>query len=62
MVEEAEAPCRCEHPAEWHLLHASSLSLPKIRRGRCVVKVRNERGFPTDCGCKTYKAKVEVKT
>jgi hypothetical protein len=47
----------CDHPARWHLKHAPQRSnQKKIVRGRCIVKVKNERGFPVTCDCKSYRA------
>lgn len=62
MIEEKAIPepdCTCKHVASWHLKHATirGQKAHTIRRGRCLVKVKNERGFPTGCECRTYKPK-----
>jgi hypothetical protein len=55
-----DADCICSHPAHWHLKHASGRDPSTIRLSRCLAKVKNERGFPTACKCKSFKAKVKV--
>ena len=49
------AECECDHLERWHLKHSSTKFGGKIRVGRCLSKVKNARGFPTDCSCKVYR-------
>jgi hypothetical protein len=55
-MSEPEPPCLdCKCPASWHLKHATRQDQKKVMRGRCIVKKKNERGFPVNCGCNIYR-------
>ena len=52
-----EAECAaCPHSAHWHLKGRGQAGA-RIKRGRCIAHVKNERGFPAKCGCHSYRVK-----
>jgi hypothetical protein len=55
-----EDRCVCGHQANWHLKHVGGIAHKTIRMSRCLSKVKNERGFPRECGCRAYKAKARA--
>jgi hypothetical protein len=52
--------CVCGHESNWHLKHVSGIAHKTIRWSRCLSKVKNARGFPSECGCRSFKAKART--
>jgi hypothetical protein len=52
--------CVCGHTDRWHMKHASGIDHRTIRTSRCLSKVKNERGFPRACDCRSFKAQTKA--